>query len=119
MLVLNELKPRLDEKIYENALVIELERRGHCVEQQRRFDVAFQNKWVGTLVPDLIVDKLVIADPKVVSVFNDTHIAKMIGYLSKQDSTSHCSRISNTPNSTGRESSTNAPFIRALRVIRG
>lgn len=82
MVVLNELKPGLDEKIYENALVIELERRGHCVEQQRRFDVTFQNKWVGTLVPDLIVDKLVIADPKVVSVFNDTHIAKMIGYLS-------------------------------------
>ena len=34
------------------------------------------------LIPDLIVDDLVIADPKVVTAFNDTHTAKMIGYLS-------------------------------------
>ncbi len=43
MTVLNELKPGLDEKLYENALVI--------------------------------------ADPKVVSGFNDTHLAQMTGYL--------------------------------------
>ena len=36
MTVLNELKPGLDEKLYENALVIELTARGHTVEQQRR-----------------------------------------------------------------------------------
>ena len=36
---------------------------------------------IGTLVPDLIVDELVIADPKVVTAFNDNHIAQMIGYL--------------------------------------
>jgi GxxExxY protein len=33
--VLNELKPGLDEKIYERALTIELEARGHVVERQR------------------------------------------------------------------------------------
>jgi GxxExxY protein len=27
------------------------------------------------------VDDLVIADPKVVTVFNDTHLAQMVGYL--------------------------------------
>ena len=31
MAVLNELKPGLDEKLYENALVIELRERGHSV----------------------------------------------------------------------------------------
>jgi GxxExxY protein len=30
MEVLNELKPGLDEKLYERALVIELQRRGGC-----------------------------------------------------------------------------------------
>ena len=35
MAVLNELKPGLDEKLYENALVIELQVRGHTVKQQR------------------------------------------------------------------------------------
>ena len=32
MSVLNELKPGLDEKLCENALVIELVARGHAVE---------------------------------------------------------------------------------------
>jgi len=81
MAVLNELKPGLDEKIYENALVIELLAQGHTIEQQRRFPVYFREKLVGTLVPDIIVDGLVIADPKVVTSFNDNHVAQMIGYL--------------------------------------
>ena len=81
MSVLNELKPGLDEKLYENALVIELQERGHKVEQQRRFPVHYDGQLIGTLIPDLIVDGLVIADPKVVSEFTDTHIAQMLGYL--------------------------------------
>ncbi|MDA7633439.1 GxxExxY protein [bacterium] len=36
--VLNELRPGLDKKLYENALVIELEERGYRIEQQRSFD---------------------------------------------------------------------------------
>jgi GxxExxY protein len=34
MKVLNTLKPGLDEKVYENALVVELRKRGHKVDQQ-------------------------------------------------------------------------------------
>ena len=81
MAVLNELKPGLDEKLYENALVIELAARGHTVEQQRDFPVHYRGHFIGKLVPDLIVDGKVIADPKVVTAFNDTHIAQMLGYL--------------------------------------
>jgi len=81
MVVLNELKPGLDEKLYENALVIELRDRGHCVDQQKRFDVDFKGRQIGRLIPDLIVDERVIVDPKVVSAFNDTHVAQMTGYL--------------------------------------
>jgi GxxExxY protein len=81
MAVLNELKPGLDEKLYENALVIELVARGHTVEQQHEYPVHYRNHYIGKLVPDLIVDGKVIADPKVVTAFNDAHIAQMIGYL--------------------------------------
>ena len=81
MKVLNTLKPGLDEKLYENALVIELAKRGHRVDQQKRFPVHYEGQLIGSLVPDLIIDDLVIADPKVVSDFTDTHIAKMTGYL--------------------------------------
>ena len=81
MRVLNVLKPGLDEKAYENALVIELRKRGHKVDQQKRFDVLYEGQLVDTLIPDLIVDDLVVADPKVADDFVPTHLAKMIGYL--------------------------------------
>ena len=81
MKVLSALKPGLGEKAYENALVIELRKRGHRVEQQKRFDVFYDNQVVDTLVPDLIVDERVVADPKVVEEFTATHLAQMMGYL--------------------------------------
>jgi GxxExxY protein len=79
--VLNELKPGLDEKLYERALVIELRKRGHDVEVQKRFPVSYYTERIGDLIPDLIVDGTVIVDPKVVATFNDAHIAQMVGYL--------------------------------------
>jgi GxxExxY protein len=81
MTVLNVLKPGLDEKLYERALVIELRKRGYKVDPQREFAVYYDGHLIGTLFPDLIVDDLVIADPKVATAFNDTHLAQMIGYL--------------------------------------
>ena len=36
---------------------------------------------IGSLQPDLIVNEAVIVDPKVVSAFNETHVAQMTGYL--------------------------------------
>src|SRR5204863_6267928 len=79
--VLNELKPGLDEKLYERALVIELRRRGHTVDAQRSYPVFYNSELIGHLLPDLIVDDTVIVDPKVVSAFNEAHTAQMIGCL--------------------------------------
>ena len=81
MKVLNALKPGLDEKLYENALVIELIKRGHRVDQQKIFQVHYETQLVGTLVPDLIVDDLVVVDPKVATAFTETHVAQLTGYL--------------------------------------
>ena len=81
MKVLNTLKPGLDEKAYENALAIELRKRGHRVDQQKRFDVFYTGELVDTMVPDLIVDDLVIVDPKVTEQFTPIHLAQMTGYL--------------------------------------
>jgi GxxExxY protein len=82
MEVLNELKPGLDEALYERAMAIELRRRGHVVNAQHSFPVLYRGELIGTLVPDLIVDDCIIVDPKVVSAFSETHVAQMIGYLS-------------------------------------
>lgn len=81
MEVLNCLKPGLDEKLYERALAIELQKRGHRVAVQSQFPVFYDDQHIGTLVPDLIVNEAVVVDTKVVAAFNDTHVAQMIGYL--------------------------------------
>jgi GxxExxY protein len=82
MHVLNELKPGLDEKLYERALVIELRERSRVVDQQRRFKVRYKEHEIGVLVPDLIIDQLVIVDTKVVTAFSESHVAQITGYLS-------------------------------------
>lgn len=85
MEVLNVLKPGLDEKLYERAIVIELTKRGHRVEVQRQYPVFYLDQHIGTLVPDLIVDDVVVVDTKVVAAFSDTHVAQMLGYLNITD----------------------------------
>ncbi len=81
MAVLSELRPGLQEKLYENALMMELLSRGHRIEQQRAFAVHYRGHLVGKLIPDLIVDDAVILDTKSVTAFTPTHISQMIGYL--------------------------------------
>jgi GxxExxY protein len=81
MTVLNSLRPGVDEKLYERALVIELTKRGHRVEPQRQYPVFYDDQHIGTLIPDLIVDDAVIVDCKVVTNFADVHLAQMLGYL--------------------------------------
>ncbi|MCB2155045.1 GxxExxY protein [bacterium] len=85
MEVLNTLRPGLDEKLYENAMVLELEERGHKVDQQAVFEVLYKGRHIGRLIPDMIVDDLVVVDPKVVTGFHDEHIAQMLGYLAITD----------------------------------
>ena len=79
--VLFALKPGLDEKLYESALVIELTKQGLRCESQRQFELHYDGQLIGTLIPDLMVEGLVIVDPKVVTSFNDSPLAQMIGYL--------------------------------------
>jgi GxxExxY protein len=81
MKVHSKLRPGLDESFYEKALLIELALMGLQVENQREFPVHYEGHFLGTLIPDFIIEGAVIADPKVVREFNDTHVAQMIGYL--------------------------------------
>ena len=71
MTVLNTLKPGLDERIYERALVIDLEKQGHHVSPKREYPVYYDRQKVGTLIPDLVIDDLVIVNTKVVTAFHE------------------------------------------------
>ena len=79
--VLFTLKPGLDEKLYERALIIELTKQGLRCDAQREYIVRYDGQHIGSLIPDLIIDDLVIVDTKVATGFNDSHLAQMLGYL--------------------------------------
>ncbi len=81
MKVLYTLRPGLNEKLCENALLIELVKRGHRVDQQKSYPVYYDGHFIGKLTPDLIVDELVIVVPKVVEDFCEDHVSQMLGYL--------------------------------------
>lgn len=81
MAVLNELGPGLNEKIYENSLIIELVERGVKVETQQQFSVHYKGHFVGKLIPDLVVEGKVIVDTKVVETFVEEHFAQVFSYL--------------------------------------
>ena len=81
MHVLNTLRPGLDEKLYENALVIALKKKSLDCETQKSHEVHYEGQLIGKLIPDLIVSNQIIVDTKVVSTFNESHIDQMLGYL--------------------------------------
>ena len=81
MKVHSRLRPGLDESFYEKALVIELVGMGLRVDNQREYPVHYEGHFLGKLIPDLIAEEAVIADPKVVKEFNEAHVSQMLGYL--------------------------------------
>ena len=76
-----ELRPGLAEVLYERALCIEFAERSIDFAQQTVFAVNYKSRYIGELIPDLIIDGRVIVDLKVVEAFSDTHVAQMLGYL--------------------------------------
>ena len=105
MEVLNALGPGQDEKVYERALEIELELRGSRVVRQRQYAVTYKGHPIGTFIPDMLIDDLVLVDPKVVTSFNENHIAQMLGYLAVSGLKLAFFSTSNTPGSNGNVSS--------------
>ena len=68
-------------EVLNELMIIELRRCGRNVVVQPSYPVRYRGEVIGNLVPDLIVDDAIIIDPKVVSAFNETDIAQMLGYL--------------------------------------
>jgi GxxExxY protein len=79
--VLNKIGHGLNEKIYENSLVVLFKQSAIAFDQQRRFSVIFRDVQVGEFVPDLIVFGLVIVDAKVIDRITDHERGQMLNYL--------------------------------------
>lgn len=81
MEVLNILGHGLLEKVYENALAVELRLREIPFAQQPRFDVDYKGDNVGLFVPDLIVYGKIVVDLKTIDHITDHEIGRMLNYL--------------------------------------
>ena len=79
--VLNEVGHGLNEKIYENSLVVLFKQNGIAFDQQRRFPVLFRSVQVGEFIPDLIAFGSVIVDTKVIDRITDLERGQMLNYL--------------------------------------
>ena len=77
MAVHKELGPGFLECIYENALALELESRGHNVERQVACDVLYQNRHVGQHRLDVLVDGEIIVELKSVERILKVHAAQL------------------------------------------
>jgi GxxExxY protein len=69
------------EKLYENALAIELRRKHHDVQQQSEAEVWYRGEVVGLYQADLIVDGAVVVELKAVSSLERIHRAQCLNYL--------------------------------------
>lgn len=79
--VLNQLGHGLNEKIYENALVVEFALRMISFEQQKRFPVMYKGECVGSFIPDLITHAGIVVDTKTIDRITDHERGQVLNYL--------------------------------------
>ena len=69
------------EKVYENALAIELRSRGYEVQQQAPLEVRYKEEIVGIYSADLVVNGQVVVELKAVRALDVVHRAQCMNYL--------------------------------------
>jgi len=79
--VANTLGSGFLEKVYENALALELRAAGLAVEQQRGITVTYKGAVVGEYFVDLLVEDAVLIELKTVRALDRAHRAQCINYL--------------------------------------
>jgi GxxExxY protein len=69
------------EKVYENALTVELRKSGPPVEIQKAYSVRYEGTPVGEYLADLVVSGKVIVECKAVTTLDPVHEAQLMNYL--------------------------------------
>ena len=77
----NVLGPGFFEKVYENALKVELARRGIAARQQVKLPVWYEGHRVGLQFPDLWIEEQLIIELKAALALAPEHELKLVNYL--------------------------------------
>ena len=73
------------EKVYENALCVELRSRALDVQQQMPLQVSYEGTVVGDYIPDLVVEAALIVEVKAVTSISAPHRQQCLNYLRAGD----------------------------------
>ena len=83
--VSNTLGAGFLEKVYENALALELRKQGLQVEQQKPIQVLYEGTVVGEYVADLFIESAVVVELKACKQLDPMHMAQCLNYLKATD----------------------------------
>jgi len=80
-IVYNTLGYGFLEKVYENALILELQKRGLKVKQQVPIKVYYETQVVGEYYTDILINDLIILELKAVEKIVKAHEYQLVNYL--------------------------------------
>jgi GxxExxY protein len=69
------------EKVYENALAIELTKSGLNIQKQQPISVYYDGELVGEYFSDIIVNDIVIIELKASAILKEENEAQLLNYL--------------------------------------
>ena len=69
------------EKVYENALALEINEKGLDVKQQFPIKVFYKNVVVGEFIADLVIENRILVELKAVKGIDEIHLAQCLNYL--------------------------------------
>ncbi len=69
------------EKVYENALILELNEKNLLAENQKKLNVFYKDQVVGEYFADIVVEDKIILELKVCNQLSNIHKAQLINYL--------------------------------------
>ena len=73
------------EKVYENAMIIELKNEGYEVQVQKQIKVFYNDVEVGVYYADLIINNKIIIELKATESLCEEHEFQLINYLKASD----------------------------------
>ncbi len=69
------------EKVYQNALAIELRKKGIPIESEKPLKIFYESEIVGDYICDIVVDGRVVLELKAVKEIHEIHEVQLVNYL--------------------------------------
>jgi len=67
MKIHREIGPGFQERVYHKAMILDLEKENLTADSEKKFDILYQNKHVGTFILDLVVEGKIVIELKAIS----------------------------------------------------